>query len=136
MLKLLVVEDDPNIRNLLTRRLNREGFQIITASNGVQAVALARAERPALILLDIDIPILDGRKTAQRLRAHPETQGIPIIVLTESQLEERDDQLAAYGCDAYEPKPINFPQMIARVRWLARPDGGERLRAPTPMSMC
>ncbi|NNJ12389.1 response regulator [Chloroflexales bacterium ZM16-3] len=120
MLKLLVVEDDSLIRNLLTRRLNREGFQIITASNGVQAVALARAEHPALILLDIDLPILDGWQVAQRLRSLAETRGIPIIVLTGSLFEEAQDQIRAYGCDAYVPKPINFPQMIAQIRWLAR----------------
>jgi two-component system, cell cycle response regulator DivK len=130
MLKLLVVEDDPLIRNLLTRRLSREGFQIITASNGVQAIALARAEQPGLILLDIDLPILDGWQTAQRLRALPETQAIPIIVMTGALSEEIQAPLAAFGCDAYELKPINFPQMIARIRWLARPEYGAGLRAP------
>jgi CheY-like chemotaxis protein len=119
MVKLLIVEDNPQVRDLLTRRLNREGFQTITASNGVQTIVLARAELPDLILLDINLPILNGWQVAQRLRLIPETRTIPIIVLTGSLPPDGHQQFVATGCDAYEPKPINFPQLIAKIRWLA-----------------
>jgi len=133
MLKLLIVEDDPLIRNLLARRLSREGFQICSASNGVQAIALARCEQPALILLDIDLPILDGWQTAQRLRALPETRAIPIVVLTGALAEERHAQLARAGCEAYALKPINFPQLIAHIRWLTRSEASTGWPAPAPL---
>ncbi|NTU80734.1 MAG: response regulator [Chloroflexales bacterium] len=113
------------MRDMLTRRLNREGFQSITASNSVQAIALARAERPALILLDIDVPMLNGWQVAQRLRSIPETRTIPIIVLTGSPLPEIDQQFSETGYDAYESKPINFSQLIAKIRWLARPNNDD-----------
>lgn len=121
MAKLLIVEDDPLVRELLTRRLSREGFQIIAANNGVQTIALARTECPALILLDIGLPLLSGWQVARRLRAIPETRTIPIIVLTGT-APDLEEQLTATGCDAYEPKPINFPQLVVKIHWLAHRD--------------
>lgn len=127
MAKLLVVEDDPLVRDVLTRRFNREGFQSITASNGVQTIALARAEKPDLILLTMDLPILDGWQVAKRLRVIAETRTIPIIMLISSLPPEIQQNFSATGCDDYELKPINFPQLIAKIRWLARPSGANSL---------
>lgn len=120
MVKLLVVEDDYLLRDMLVRRLSLEGFQILTASNGMQTIALARTEQPDLILLDLELPILNGWEVALRLRGIPETRSIPIIVMTGSLPPDETLQLSATGCDAYEPKPINFPHIIAKIRWLAR----------------
>lgn len=119
MLRLLLVEGNPLIRNVLVRRLTREGFQILAASNGAQAIALACAEQPALIILDVDLLILDGWQTTQRLRSLPETQMIPILIVAGSLSGEMRARLAIFGCDAFEPKPIDFPQMIAHIHWLA-----------------
>jgi len=120
MVKLLVVEDDYLVRDMLVRRFGLEGFQLLTASNGMQTIALARTEQPDVILLDLELPILNGWEVALRLRGIPETRSIPIIVMTGSLPPDETLQLSATGCDAYEPKPINFPHVIAKIRWLAR----------------
>lgn len=118
MTRILVVDDDALVREVLTLRLSREGFQITGASNGVQTIALARAEQPGLILLAIDLPMLNGWQVAQRLRAIPETRTIPIIALISASPADLSAQIAASGCAAYEPKPIRFPELIAKIRWL------------------
>lgn len=120
MAKILIVDDDSLAQVLLIWRLTRDGFQVSSASNGVQAIALARAERPKLILLDVDVPMLSGWQVAQRLRAMPETRAIPIIVLTGPSFSDQSPQFTASGCDAYEPKPVRFPELIAKIRWLSQ----------------
>lgn len=127
MVKLLIVEDDPSIRDVLVRRLAREGFQSIVATNGMQAIALASADRPNLILLDLSLPILDGWQTAKRLRASPETWTIPIIVLSGHILPHEPAQIPDDICDDTESKPINFSRLIAKIRLLANLDQGNPL---------
>ncbi|MEO7908497.1 MAG: response regulator [Roseiflexaceae bacterium] len=118
MTKILLVEDDSLNREMVTRRLEWEGYQIITAADGATAVALAEAELPDLILMDLGLPILNGWQATQRIKATPDTQHIPIIALTAYALTEDRDKSIAAGCDDYESKPINFAQLQAKIEAL------------------
>lgn len=134
MAKVLVVDDDPPVRELVSYHLIREGFQVLVASNGMQTIAIARAELPALILLDIGLPLLDGRQVVRRLRSIPETCSIPIIALTGASFGALDQLIAVAGCDDYVTKPIDCAQLIARVRWLlqSEPAAGQAVFQPDP----
>ncbi len=116
MPNILVVEDDEMNRDMLARHLKWEGYQIVTAANGVQAIALAHSEAIDLILMDMGLPILDGWQATQRLKRAPATQAIPIIALTAYALTEDRDKCFQVGCDDYETKPIDFPRLLAKMQ--------------------
>ena len=118
MTKILLVEDDMLNREMVTRRLAWEGYQIISAGDGATAVALAETELPDLILMDLGLPIMNGWQATQRIKATPSTQHIPIIALTAYALIEDRDKSIAVGCDDYEPKPINFERLQAKIQAL------------------
>ena len=118
MAMVLIVEDDTMNRDMLARRLSWEGYQVITAADGAQAVAIAQAERPALILMDMGLPILDGWRATQQIRAMPEIAHIPIIALTAFALAEDRAKALAAGCNDYETKPIDFHRLLAKMRTL------------------
>jgi two-component system cell cycle response regulator DivK len=118
MTKILLVEDDMLNREMMTRRLTWEGYQIISAEDGATAVALAETELPDLILMDLGLPILNGWQATQRLKATLRTQHIPIIALTAyAGVEDRTKSIAS-GCDDYESKPINFVRLQAKIEAL------------------
>ena len=116
MTTILVVEDEAAIRDLIERRLLIEKYHVITASDGARAVALARSAQPALILMDMGLPTLNGWQATQRLKAKPETQAIPIIALTAYAMSEDRERCLAAGCDEYESKPIDFPRLLQKIR--------------------
>ena len=118
MTTILVVEDESAIRDLIERRLLIEKYPVITASDGARAVALARSEQPALILMDMGLPILNGWQATHRLKSKPETQAIPIIALTAYAMPEDRARCMAAGCDEYEIKPIDFPRLLQKIRAL------------------
>ena len=118
MTKILLVEDDTLNREMVTRRLTWEGYQIISGGVGASAVALAEAELPDLILMDMGLPILNGWQAAQRIKATLHTQHIPIIALSAYVLTEDRDKSIAAGCDDYESKPINFARLQAKIEAL------------------
>src|SRR4051812_32832302 len=118
MTKILLVEDDPLNREMMTRRLAWEGYQVISAMDGAAAVDLAEGELPDLILMDIGLPILNGWQATQRIKATPATRHIPIIALTAYVLTEDHDKSIAAGCDDYESKPINFARLQAKIEAL------------------
>ena len=118
MTKILLVEDDPLNREMMTRRLAWEGYQVISAVDGAAAVELAEGELPDLILMDIGLPILNGWQATQRIKATPATRHIPIIALTAYVLTEDHDKSIAAGCDDYESKPINFARLQAKIQAL------------------
>jgi len=118
MTKILLVEDDTLNREMVTRRLKWEGYQVISAGDGATAVALAEAELPDLILMDLGLPILNGWQATQRIKAMLHTQHIPIIALTAYVLNEDRDKSIAAGCDDYESKPINFARLQAKIEAL------------------
>jgi CheY-like chemotaxis protein len=118
MARILLVEDDLMNRDMLARRLKWEGHQIILAANGTQAVALARAEHPDVILMDLGLPIMNGWEATQCIKTAPETCSIPIIALTAFAMVEDRRKALAVGCDEYETKPINFPRLLAKIQVL------------------
>ena len=127
MLVILIVEDEPDIRDLIVLHLTREGFRCRTASNGVDALHEARAARPDLIVLDLMLPGLGGLEVCRRLRAEPATASLPIIMLT-AKADEVDRVVGLeMGADDYVVKPFSPKELVARVRAVLR-------RAQTPAS--
>jgi CheY-like chemotaxis protein len=118
MTKILLVEDDTSNRNMIDRRLCFEGYQVITAADGARAVALAASEKPDLILMDMDLPVLSGWQATHRLKSGPETQMIPIIALTAYALPDDRERCFNAGCDEYESKPIEFTSLLKKMQTL------------------
>jgi CheY-like chemotaxis protein len=116
MATLLIVEDDAMIRDILSRRLQYEGYQVITAVNGAAAVMRAQSEHPDLILMDIGLPLLNGLQATQRLKAMPETWTIPIIALTAFSMTSDREKCLAAGCDEYESKPFAFDRLLTKIQ--------------------
>ena len=115
MAKILLVEDNELNHDMLSRRLTRRGFEVVIAVDGAQGVALALAESPDLILMDMSLPVMDGWEAAQRLKAAPETQVIPIIALTAHAMAGDREKALAAGCDDYDTKPIEFNGSVPQL---------------------
>ena len=116
MPKILLVEDNEMNRDMLSRRLLKQGFEVVIAVDGEQAVALARSEAPDLILMDISLPGLDGWEATRLLKTMPETRSIPIIALTAHAMAgDREKSLAA-GCNDYDTKPIDFRRLLEKIQ--------------------
>ena len=115
--KILVIEDNLDMRELVHLYLTREGFTVITASDGREGLYLATAERPDLIISDINMPNLDGLELVAQLRAHPEFKDLPIIVFTAFGFVERDNAIKA-GADRAIDKPMEFEALIEDVNEL------------------
>jgi len=118
MAKLLVVEDNEMNRDMLTRRLERKGYTTIIAVDGAEGIAMARAESPDLILMDMSLPILDGWEVTRRLKAAPETRTIPIIALTAHAMAEDREKALQAGCDDYDKKPVELQGLLAKIEAL------------------
>jgi len=121
MAKILLAEDDEFSRDMLVRRLERNGFEMIAAGDGREALLAARQHRPDLILMDLDMPVLDGRGAMRALKSDPRTFKIPIIVLTAHAGPEDVAEAAASGCQAYETKPIVLRRLIERIQEILGP---------------
>ena len=115
MTKILVVEDDLSIREMLTRRLEWEGYQVVTAQNGAQAIVRAIEERPDLILMDMGLPVMNGWQATHRIRSTSVTRTIPIIALTAFALSSDRDKCLNAGCDDYETKPVDFARLTTKM---------------------
>ena len=113
---ILLVEDDPMNLDMMTRHLKWEGYRVITATNGVQAVALARSAAVDLILMDMGLPIMNGWQATERLKTGADTRDIPIIALTAYALTEERIQSLAAGCDDIETKPVDFARLWAKMK--------------------
>ena len=121
MPKLLYVEDNEMNRDMLSRRLQRRGFEVLIAADGEQGVSLAAAERPDLILMDMNLPILDGWEATRRLKASPDTQRIPIIGLTAHAMVADRDKCLEAGCDDYDTKPVELTRLLDKIERLLGP---------------
>jgi two-component system cell cycle response regulator DivK len=115
MAKILLVEDNELNRDMLSRRLQKKGHEVLLAEDGAQGVALAGTEAPAIILLDMSLPVIDGWEAARRLKASPVTGKIPIIALTAHAMSGDRERALEAGCDDYDTKPIDFPQLLAKI---------------------
>lgn len=118
MRTVLIVEDDPMIRDVLGRLLTIEGYKIITANDGMQGVQCARVSRPDIIIMDMGLPLLNGWQATHRIRAMPATKDIPIIALTAYAMKEDRAKCLDVGCNEYEPKPVDFPRLNEKIRKL------------------
>lgn len=115
MSKILLVEDNEMNRDMLSRRLERKGFQVIIAGDGSEALTLAMTEAPDLILMDMSLPVLDGWEVTRRLKASDETKRIPVIGLSAHAMAgDREKGLAA-GCDDYDTKPVEFDRLLKKI---------------------
>ena len=114
--RILVVEDQEDNRQILRDLLSNSGFEMIEAEDGMQALAQAAKHRPDLILMDIQLPIMDGYEATRRLKADPELKAIPIIVVTSYALSGDEDKARAAGCDAYVAKPYSPRALLAKIR--------------------
>ena len=115
MAKILLVEDNELNRDMLSRRLIRRGFTVAMALDGGEGVAMAGSESPDLILLDMSLPVLNGLDVARKLKADPDTSGIPIIALTAHAMDGDREKALAAGCNEYETKPIEFEQLLEKM---------------------
>ena len=118
MAKILLIEDNEMNRDMLSRRLERRGYQVVIAADGGQGVQLAQTEAPDLILMDMSLPVLDGWEATRQLKAAPETQSIPIIALTAHAMSDDREKALAVGCNDYDTKPIEFPRLLAKIQTL------------------
>ncbi|MBS9476133.1 response regulator [Ancylobacter radicis] len=118
MPKILLVEDNEMNRDMLSRRLARNGFEVVVAVNGQEGVDLALAQQPDLILMDMSLPILDGWEATRRVKADPATAAIPVIALTaHAMAQDREEALAA-GCDDFDTKPVELPRLMGKINAL------------------
>ena len=115
MPKILLVEDNEMNRDMLSRRLERRGYEVLIAVDGEQGVEMARSESPALVLMDMSLPVLDGWEATRRLKGADATKQIPVIALTAHAMSGDREKALAAGCDDYDTKPIEFPRLLGKI---------------------
>ena len=118
MAKILLVEDNEMNRDMLSRRLMKRGYEVIIALDGLQGVDMARAENPALVLMDMSLPVLDGWEAARRIKDAPETRHIPIIALTAHAMTGDREKAVEVGCDDFDTKPVDLPRLLEKIETL------------------
>ena len=118
MTKILLVEDNELNRDMLSRRLQRKGYEVVLAVDGDQGVGLAGAELPDLILMDMSLPVLDGWEATRRLKDTPATESIPIIALTAHAMADDRDRALKAGCDDYDTKPVDLARLLGKIEAL------------------
>ena len=118
--RVLLVEDNELNRNMMVRRLNRAGMEVITAGNGQQALDIMHAEQPSVVLMDMNLPVLDGWAASRRAKGDKSIRDIPIIALTAHATEAHKVYALEAGCDDYATKPVDFPGLLTKIRELTR----------------
>lgn len=113
--KILLVEDNELNRDMLTRRLERKGFEVLLALNGEQAITMAVENQPDIILMDMSLPVIDGWEASQEIKSKPESKQIPIIALTAHAMSSDKEKALAAGCDDYDTKPIDLPRLLSKI---------------------
>jgi CheY-like chemotaxis protein len=116
MATVLIVEDNEMNRDMLSRRLERRGFTIRIAVDGAEGVAMATADIPDLVLMDMSLPIMDVWEATRTLKANPDTAGIPVIGLTAHAMAGDREKCLAAGCDDYDTKPIELPRLLEKMQ--------------------
>jgi two-component system cell cycle response regulator DivK len=115
MVKILLVEDHEEIWDFLSRRLKRRGYDVLLAHDGQEAVEKTRSERPDVVLLDMNLPVMDGWTAARTLKADPDTAKVPLIALTAHAMSGDRDKALEAGCDDYHPKPVDFSRLLSQI---------------------
>ncbi len=115
MPRILIVEDNEENRDALSRRLQRRGFEVVTAGDGKAGLAAAQAEKPDLILMDMNMPELDGWEATRQLKASEGTRDVPVIALTAHAMAGDRERALQVGCTDYHTKPVDFPKLLAQI---------------------
>ncbi|MCW2632503.1 MAG: response regulator with CheY-like receiver domain and winged-helix DNA-binding domain [Pseudonocardia sp.] len=124
MARILLVEDNEMNRDMLVRRLEKRGYDVVIAVDGGQGVSMARDESPDLILMDMSLPVLDGWEATRQIKGAPETSAIPVIALTAHAMQGDREQALAAGCEDFDTKPVQFAGLVAKIEaLLSRPTG-------------
>ena len=118
MPKILIVEDNEMNRDMLSRRLVKRGYEVDIAVDGEQGLAMARSTPPALILMDMSLPGVDGWEATRQLKAMPETRQVPVIALTAHAMAGDREKALAAGCDDFDTKPVDLPRLLAKIEAL------------------
>jgi two-component system, cell cycle response regulator DivK len=115
MVKILYVEDNEDNLYMLSNRLMRRGYEVVSARDGEQGIAMAGSEAPALILMDLSLPVIDGWEATRRLKAEPLTRNIPVIALSAHAMAGDREKAIAAGCDDYDTKPVELPRLLEKI---------------------
>jgi len=124
MARILLVEDNEMNRDMLSRRLVRRGYDVIIAVDGEQGIAMARSEAPALILMDMSLPGIDGWEATRQIKAAPETHAIPVVALTAHAMSGDREKAMAAGCDDFDTKPVDLERLLTKIETLLAKAGG------------
>jgi two-component system, cell cycle response regulator DivK len=116
MHKILYVEDNDDNVYMLKSRLERKGFSVLVARDGAEGIAMAVDHKPALILMDLSLPVIDGWEATRQLKARSDTRHIPIIVITAHAMEGDRESALATGCDDFDTKPVQFPRLLGKIQ--------------------
>jgi len=114
-MKILLIEDNELNLDMLTRRLERKGFSVIAARDGLSGIEKANQKKPELIIMDLSLPILDGWEAAKKLKANNVTKSIPIIALTAHAMKGDKEKALNAGCDEYDTKPVDFERLLEKI---------------------
>ena len=128
MPRILIVEDNEMNRDMLSRRLERKGYEVVLAMNGAECIEVAQSTAPDLILMDMSLPLIDGWEATRRLRASPGISATPVIALTAHAMADDREKALAAGCDDYDIKPIEFSRLLGKIEALLNQNG----RRPAP----
>ena len=118
MTKILLVEDNEMNRDMLSRRLQKQGYEVVMAVDGEEGVARAQSEAPALILMDMSLPGIDGWEATRRLKSAPQTRKIPVIALTAHAMTDDREKALAAGCDDFDTKPVELTRLLSKIQAL------------------
>ncbi len=124
MPRILLVEDNEMNRDMLARRLVRNGYEVSIATDGQQGVDMAASERPDLILMDMSLPVIDGWEATRRVRANDATRRIPVIALTAHAMAGDREKAIEAGCDDYDTKPVEITRLLGKIAALLKPTAG------------
>lgn len=124
MAKILLVEDNEMNRDMLSRRLIRQGFEVVMAIDGQQGVDMALSEKPDLILMDMSLPVINGWEATEKVKANPGTKHIPVIALTAHAMAEDREKCIAAGCDDFDTKPVELPRLLEKIKTLLAAQAG------------
>jgi CheY-like chemotaxis protein len=116
--KILLVEDNEMNRDMLSRRLLRNGFEVVMAVDGQQAIDMAASEKPAVILMDMSLPVIDGWEATRQIKANAATASIPVIALTAHAMAEDEAKARAAGCDDFDTKPVDIQRLVGKIQTL------------------